>query len=90
MVAQQTISFPKEKEFIMWQKNLMIKKGICFPIAIIKLAIYDVIESWSYLTIKQSLEMFQDYKGDWSEDLNKQTLNDLFDECLTLKFINHE
>lgn len=79
--------FPDATVFETWQRDLCIKKGLFFELPIIRLAVMKTIESWTYLDLEQSFNMFKSCKGDWAIELSKQTLDDLYNECLTLKFL---
>ena len=78
--------FPSSDALTVWQNELSIKKGLFFELPIIKLSVINTIESWTYLDLEQSFNMFKSSKGDWAKELNCQTLDDLYNECLTIKF----
>lgn len=79
-------SFPSSIILENWQNYLAYSKGLYFELPIIRLAIFNTIESWTYLNLEQSLNMFKNHKGEWLPVLSQQVTADLFSECLIIKF----
>lgn len=90
MEVSFNLTSPGIKQFEDWQKYIECKSGIVFDINLIKLAVINVIESWTYLNLEQSLDCFKTYKGEWSMVLNDQVYNDLYNECLTLNNLEYD